>query len=417
MSKTYVFMNRRIIGIDGSIQYIYNKSTFLKSKGYKVIVLSVCSGKILVKSFEDYSKYIIPDMRFVPSLFRKSERDRIVDRALSLLNDYSNDELIIESTSPVSALWGELIAKKLNCRHVYFHLMEKTTIREDLRDFCRYKYERGELAGITAKTVPLLLGDDTVQPIEISAYCNNVFADCEDSFSAKLNPKAKYTIGSIGRLEKPYVPIFADRLAQYFEKNQDIQYNLIMIGGDGNGKAANHLHQVFDQCPNVNFIITDYIYPIPLSLINNIDLFISTAGSSGATYKLKKPTIKLHPITGIPIGIIGCDFKLREKTMYDAEPSFSIENCVERIISGDAKIVYEHTFDEENNDAMSKEFERQLNLVLSNQANLCYYDTQKIGRIKTPFKSFHHVYAFLGHIIGGEGLRRIERLLMNKDFN
>lgn len=406
MKAIYIFLNRRISGIDGSIQYIYNKSGYLKSKGYEVLVFSVDTGRILVKDFEKYRRYIIPDMRFCPSLFRNSERKKILSKALSMLSEYKDSKVVIESTSPVSAVWGEMMARELHCKHVYFHLMEKTELRQDFRKFCRFKYDREELAGITDRTVRLLLADDSVEPRMISAYCNNVFSDREDSFSDKLDKEADYTIGSIGRLEKPYVPSVVDELVRFFKNHEDLRFNFILIGGDGNGKAAQRFCEKVCGCNNVRFLITDYLYPIPLGLINNIDIFVSTAGSASATYCLGKPTIKVHPITGASVGIIGCDFKLKEKSMYESSDLFTIEDCIERIIKNKAKIFYEKIMDDSFNEVMDKEFERQLNIALSDNIP-DYYDSKKLEKLKTPFKQFHICYVVICHIIGGKGLRKV----------
>lgn len=409
MKKIYVFLNRRICGIDGSIQYIHNKSAFLKDKGYDVLVYSTVPGKIYVKDFEKYQKTIIPNMRFCPSVFRKSEREKTLKYALSFLeNKY--DDVLIESTNPVSAVWGELMARRLRCRHLYFHLMEVTRLRQDFRDFCRFKYQRGELAGIANETVPRLLADEQVEPVRISAHCQNVFEECEDPFSGQLNPEADYTIGSIGRLEKPYVLPMTDALVRFFKKNENLNFNFVLIGGAGDGikgnKYVGEIAKRLRDCKNVNLVVTGYLYPIPLSLVRNIDIFVSAAGSSNGTYRLGKPTIRLNPLTGAPAGILGCDFARRSGSLYSSSDSLTIEDCVTRIIEKKADITYEDFFDEKYEKHINESFTQQLEMALSDSTPE-YYDEEKLNRIKTPFKKYHTAYSAFCHVFGGDALRKM----------
>lgn len=402
MKKTYVFLNRRICGVDGSIQYIYNKSQYLKTKGYDIIVFSVQPGKILVEDFKQYQPFILSEMQYCPSMYRRSESEKIIKHVMSQITGERCDEIIIESTSPVSAIWGELIAQELQCKHIFFYLFERTDIAQEVRDFCFFKYHRGELAGITKNTVSLLLNDGSVDPCKISAYCNNVFSDCKDVFSERLSLEASYTIGSIGRLEKPCVPIFTDELFNYFAANCHQSYNFVMIGGSGDGKEARRLRNKFRELNNVTFLITDYLYPIPLSLVDRIDLFVSTAGSASATYLLGKPTIKVHPISGETLGIVGCDFDLRDKSMYDVTGNITLESCMNRILLDDVDINYETAKlqSEEYEETMRREFDRQL-YIAKTGSTIGYYDTYKLNKINTPFVRLRNILKIFCHVLGG----------------
>lgn len=406
MKKIYIFLNRRICGIDGSIQYIYNKSHYLEKTDYEVLVFSVKDGEILVKEFEKYKKYIISEMRFCPSIFQKTEREAIVKKAIEKIQDHKQSEIIIESTSPVSAIWGELMANKLKCKHVFFHLMERTNLQEDFRAFCRFKYQRGELAGITPQTVPYLLADSTVKPATITAFLGNVFAECEEHFSDILEKKDTITIGSIGRLEKAYVLHTMNEILEYCRNNQGKRYNLVLIGGGPNEKTAKRISEIAQDCHNVTLLFTGSLYPIPISLINNIDLFISTAGAANGTYKQKKPTIEVHPISGEALGIIGCDFSPGEKTMFETDGRHTISDCIDRIVNHKATIVYNTVSEDIYNNAMEAEFKRQLEIAYSNSAQE-YYDKGKLYEIKTPFKRHHNLYACVCHITGGKLFQRL----------
>ena len=401
---TYVIMNRGICGIDGSIQYIYNKTKFLEAKGFRVIVFSCKHGTILVDSLKKFERFVVPAFRYCPSMYTNRETEKILADCASIIVEDEPDEIIIESTYPVNAVWAELLAKRLNCKHVFFDLVERMDYDRHFRDFCKFKNKREELAGITAQTVKLLLRDDTVKSVEIAAYCNNVFDECPDRFSPMLNPEANNTIGSLGRLEKPCVKEIANALVRYCGKHPEKTYNVVFIGGDEKGRDAELIREAFSAgCQNVNLIITGYLYPIPNSLVDRIDVFVSTAGAASATYLYGKPTVKTHPITGKPLGIAGCDFNINSRSIYEPDESLTIEKCVSRVLDDCVDINYSESLGDAYQIKMNEEFHRQLQFA-EKPGNKAYYDPKQLIKLRTPFIRHHEVLCMLGKCIGGKRL-------------
>lgn len=413
--KMYVFLTQRICSIGGAEQYTYNKGSYLESKGYCVCVFSGRYGNIYINDLKRYEKYIIPALDCCPSFYSAKEVTAALDKMVSAISLYEPDECVIESDSVKRAIWAELLARRLHCKHLAFVLQEKHDYTDEAKDFLRFKLSRHELAGITEKSVGMMLPNDTVENREdthIRAYCNNVIDNCKDNFSNRLDTSANYTFGSVGRLEKSCVLPIAKSFRDYFLQNSDKRYNLVFIGGSPKRKHEKHIRKIFSKCKNVNLIITGLLYPIPQSLVDNIDLFVSTAGSAGATYFAGRPTVRVHPITGEPVGIIGGDFKFGEKGMYDAAPGMTIVDCIKRVIEDHVDIEYTSRMDDSYRQNMEREFDRQLSFTgLTDTFE--YYDEELLKKLKDTdsYGLVQSLYSVLGKVLGGEGLAKFRALV------
>lgn len=409
--KTYVFIIRRICNITGAQQYVYNKVNYLENKGWRVLVFSSIHGTILIHKFEEYKEYIIPTLYFSPSVFRKGQVKSTINRILAEIGDCQGDDCVIESDSLPRAIWGELVASRLNCRHLAFFMQEWHHYDNEMKSFLRFKYDRHELAGITKDSIHQMFGDDNVEARDdtrIAAYCNNVIDNCEDKYSQLLDDKADYTFGSIGRLNKPCVPAIVDGFCSYANLHHDKRINIVMIGGSLVRGKMEYVRQRLTKCGNVNLVLTGDVYPIPLAFAKRIDVFVSTAGSANATFLAGFPTIKLNPETGVPVGILGLD-DMTGKSMYDSSSEMTIEGCIDRSIKNRDMIEYRGDLGDNYNKEMYNEFERQLSFVLYSTKNE-YYNYKMLLRLKTPRHPKSALHRVLGYLFGGTGLEIIRKM-------
>ena len=71
--KTYIFIIRRITYISGAIQYVSNKSNYLESKGWRVLIFSALHGPLYVKNLKKHAENIYPQLYLTPHCFRKND--------------------------------------------------------------------------------------------------------------------------------------------------------------------------------------------------------------------------------------------------------------------------------------------------------------------------------------------------------
>lgn len=409
--KTYIFVIRRICNITGAQQYVYNKMKYLESQGWRVLIFSSVYGKILIKEFEKYERMIYPQLYWCPVCFRKREVRSTLKRILEDIGPCQGEDCIVESDSLARAVWGELIASRLGCRHLVFTMQEKHSCDNKNNQFLWFKYNRHELAGIKDISICQILGSDDVKrdDTRIIAYCNNVIDECADTYSALLDSTADLTLGSIGRLGKPCVQGIVGSICSYAMRNQDKRFNVVMIGDATKKYTKKEIVEQFSRCKNINLVMTGNIYPIPLEFARRIDVFISTAGSASATYRAGMPTILVHPLSAMPVGIIGLDYMPGERTMYDAMEEGSIEDCIDRAIAERDKIVYKMRLGDEHKAERYKEFKRQLDFVKREPTNE-YYDEDLLMKIKTPSAYGFFKPWLVGHLFGAKGFSSIWKM-------
>lgn len=404
--KTYIFVVRRITYITGAVQYVYNKSSFLESKGWRVFIFSALHGPLYVEKLGKHKENIFPQLYLTPNCFRKSEIYNVVDQIVSKVGNCQGDTCIVESDALQRAVWAELIAQRLQCRHLCLFVREyHKFFDETALNFLRFKYERHELAGIINESICQILYDDTVEKREdtrFTAYCKNVIEDCDDIYSSLLNSKADYSFGYLGRLEKPCVPSIVDGMCAYISRFPDKSFNVVMIGGSTKKDRVAYIRNKFANFSNVKLVLTGNMYPIPLSFVKKINVFISTAGSAGATYNMGIPTVKVNPVNGDPLGVIGLDYLLGEKGMYDSSSDYKIQDCIEKALLQKAKIVFSVDM-KEYYERMYEEFDRQLEFVNIVKLN-DYYGDKKLLKIKTA-NVHKKLFRLIGHVFGAKGIQ------------
>ncbi len=413
--KTYVFIIRRICNISGAQQYVYNKLNYLESHGWRVLIFSSMHGPILINSFEKYHGNIIPALYFSPSVFRKRLVKSTIDRIVGEIGECNRNDCVIESDALPRAIWGELIASRLNCRHLSFFVQEWHHYDVDMKRFLRFKYERHELAGISRDSIHQMFGDEKVEGRDDTlfiAFCNNVFDDCEDKYSKLLDRTANFTLGSIGRLNKPCVPAIVEGFCSYAKKHPEMRMNIVMIGGSIVRGKDEYVRKQMEACDNVNLVLTGDMYPIPLSFAKKIDVFVSTAGAATATFSAGFPTVKVNPITGEAIGIMGLD-NIEGKTMYRSSSGLTIPESIDKTLKEIDKIEYNANLEKEYKKRMYKEFERQLSFTSIIDGKE-YYNERLLLRLKTPNhdrKHVHLMHCILGHVFGANKLELIRKVM------
>lgn len=413
--KTYIFFVSHICGINGLIQYLFNKVRFLEERGWQVMIFSGVRGDILVSKMEKYKDSIYPQLFHTPYFFRQSEVNKTLNSILLKIRDLSEEDYIIESNSFHSAVWGELIASKLNCRHFIYIVQEGHNYNEEMREFLRFKYNRHELAGIIKQSVHQMLNDESVElraDTYFIAYCSNVIEDCDDVYSDKLLPNAKYTLGSFGRISKPCVPKIIDSFCIFANKHSKEIINVILIGGaqyeKDEKRCVDIIRKKLEAFNNVNLLFTGNIYPVPRSLLNKVNVFVSTSGAAYATHNEGFPTVLVTP-SGEPIGVMGLDECVLKKSFYEATPDITIEDCIERGIKERESIKFPNNCLFEYAKSMNKEYDRQLSIVLRTEKGN-YFDYKKLLKLKTGYPTHHFEIWLLGHLFGADGIEKAKKI-------
>lgn len=334
MIRKYVILINEIRGMGGGQMYARNKVVYLKSLGWEPQIFYGIDGELMIPELRAYQGGYLPLLVSSPLVYNK----QIVSQVLSCLREKIGacDQLVIESSSPHMALWGELLAESLEGKHMAHLLDERCDeiVPEGYLPFFRFKHKRRELSGIHENSLKLLFrGSQEItakNAYALFSVCSNTVSedvtDCELALPPKDN---RIVLGCIGRREKPYVAAAARAFADVIRRHPESMFRVIFIGAAEDPAIQN----LFGELPNAEVLMTGYIYPIPLSLMNYVDVFLSSAGSANISYRCGKVTISIDSVDTKAIGVMG--YTTQNSVKRKDEPQMELDSLLEKVLYTD----------------------------------------------------------------------------------
>ena len=311
-------MTLGLTGMGGGQMYIRNKMIYMQKKGWDVCPFGCLRGPMIIEELKKFEDCTYDELTCSPFVYSRDFISKTMKKILSRADIKKNDEVVVESGTAHMAYWAELLAEYTQGEHVCYLLDERNdlVVNEKYLDFFSFKLSRGELAGINKKSLKYLfrnmdMGSDDCYPT-LPAMCQNVVQDVDIPRNIAFD-ESDITIGSIGRLEKSFVPYMIGEILKFALEYPDKKILLILIGGTNDEDRLSFIKKEAEKTNNLKLIITGYLLPIPLSIFNKIDLFISSAGSAGVSYRQQVPTISMDAADGKPIGVLGYT---TQKTLY-----------------------------------------------------------------------------------------------------
>lgn len=332
--KKYVFFTFAVSGIGGTQIYVRNKLRFLKKQGWEVVVITVePKGDIYIKDLEPFHDFSFPEFNKNPFLFTKKKRAQLIDKIKYWIGPY--DKIIIESNFPGANVWGELVAKELHAKHFVFLIIEDYSLSDKrYMNFYNFKFERRELAANTLYALSKLFeGFRSISDKEkyhLHAICSNSIEVCESEHEAFIID-ADYHIGSVGRLNKPFVHTMVHDVCSFVEKYPNKTFQLVLFGYSPNTADIEKIQAAVNDVPNLSAYITGPIFPIPAQILNKMDVFVSSSGAASSTANLGYVTIAIDGNDFMPTGI------LRHTTTYSLHrdplaPRHSTEELLQQVL-------------------------------------------------------------------------------------
>lgn len=401
--KKYVFFASSICNMGGQEQYLNNKSKRLLADGFDVYVFSYVNGNVLLNGLKRFKSCINPVLRLEPYLYWR----RDVEKCLSWIENVvkpNEDDIYVESTVAPQAEWGELFSERVGARHIIIDLQEQHKYSQGLRSFLKFKYDRRELFGITKKSILQILGsecnDEVARQSYIDAECGGVIQEVDDPIIDRFESR-EINIGSIGRLDKPYViPMIKDIVA-FANTYCDKSIGLLLIGG-GSKEIERFIQSEIGKARNISLVITGYLCPIPEKLVRKIDCFICTAGSAYETMRYGSPTIVYSMSSYKPLGIF--DYTIEDITQENVNVCLKIQDLLEQILFKNFCNTHQPLGMRENDIDFEKEYRRQISFFAS-IAERQYYDVSKI----IVFGAKEHLYKMVSFIVGAKYFEKLQR--------
>lgn len=335
-NRCYIFFTDSIANIGGGQLYVKSKMEYLHKEGWTVYIYSHINGEILIREFLPFAQYIYTELNVYPFCLLKYRRENILKIWYSQICSTTWNEIIIESNTNILATWGECLAAMIGAKHIIYNYHETPTCTNRLYDFAYFKHKRKELAGITSQIIynyfKGYLSVSKDESYSLEAYgANKCIVDYDTLICSKIRKNAK-TICVLGRFEKGYVSSSLLRIRSYICANPSTFFNLIYIGGESKGnQVKKSIESAFSSVTNVNLMVLGFLYPLPLKLIEKIDVCIASSGAARAVHKEGIPVITFDANDHNPIGILGHD---TTNTLYrKSELNGSLESMLDLVLT------------------------------------------------------------------------------------
>lgn len=322
--KKYVFIGSSITSIGGGQIYYYNKSRYCEEKGWKVYIFTSNKGKLYIDALEKHEKYINNNMGVFPYFYSRSKVDKMIEWLLDCIDYKNGDEVIIESGGISYAMWGEMLAKACQGRHLAYFISEKIGLsNKSVYNFLEFKWQRKEFRCIKTKIMQEYFADKKLteeQCYGFRAPCTNSMEDVEPTTDFSFDTQAPI-IGIVGRLNKDYVYEALSEIIKFSDRHPDNFYNVLIVGG-GEKEYYTRIKRMIKGVKNIDVIITGRIYPIPRKIIENMTVAIGSSGIVRLPWSVNVPSISVDLSSNKALGVLGYNtmntqFPLANETTKD----------------------------------------------------------------------------------------------------
>lgn len=283
--KKYIFITYDIHPIGGTQRATAGKSKLLQENAWNVIVLfpGKNKGKCVISMLDQFVEGGIIGLDIQPCSMISPIRKRIMSQLLSIVGDEDCDEIIIESHAGPFALWGELLAEKLNAKHMCFNCNEyfrgKNSVYIENIEFFDFKHRRKELLGIASDSLPHLFeGYKDVDMNERYIFKAIYLEPVQDISNELVNrlDGGDWCICYIGRAEKGYVINITDGISKFAQRHTEKQISVVYVGDIKDREE--YIVETFKKNANITLYPFGDLTPIPRSLYSKLDVVIAGSG-------------------------------------------------------------------------------------------------------------------------------------------
>lgn len=379
----YIIVTPGIVNVGGLELFVAGKAEYLEKNGWEVSVLhgNYLEKKCAVPILSKYLNGGFLELRKPPYIFPKFLRNIILNKMISFVKCTSKEYNIvyIESHDDCTSQWAELLAERLNAKHIFFICNEKFRGKEKYYDTCMdfylFKLKRKELvANMTSTMQKFFSSYFDIKPHECILYEINENPVREvDNEKVDNIKRCDYNICYIGRPEKAYVPNIMNGIKDFANLHRDRTVQIIKMGDIEPQKKL--LEEIKSSNANIEVMELGPLVPIPKNLFNKVDVVIAGAGSADCAVHEGVPVIVAGVETKLSNGLLGYETKDTLFLPDSCKPKSFCESLIDVL---DNKIHKKLKFDYPKK--KDNEYCQRQNLELYSQTNLVndYYPEEKI---------------------------------------
>ena len=270
-----------------------------------MFVFAAYGGEVQMTDLSGSECYHFPELRMAPKYLKSKTAVLVRKMADIVCSSGKYEETTIESMTTYQALWGELLAKELGGRHLCFLLNETfRPLSSGERSFLLAKSLRGELRVISKGA-----WDNLFRKRKIPDYCEDkrvvaYLLSTTGCYEKKFRRDC-VVIGTIGRLNKPYVSNMIKSVVQFSKDHTELNVVFDVIGSSEAGDVESRLMRLGEENENLKVILRGSVFPIDIAMLDEWDAAIASAGSALIPADLGIPTIDIDMHSLEPHGILG----------------------------------------------------------------------------------------------------------------
>lgn len=347
--KYYFIFTQEIHSVGGMQLYTAGKAKFLEDRGWVTIVIHPDFGLhgCAYSYLDRYTKYAFPVVEIPPVAYGKNSIEKILNQFVKGMRFTDEDVIYIESHYDIAALWAELLAEKLNAKHICFNCNEifrgGHKIYEYTLDYFWFKYERHELLGLRPDTVCKIFQDyKDIEP-DISTLFDAVEPNpIQDVYDSRIEmiKDADYTIMYLGRIVKGYVPGIIEGVAQFAKKHSDKQVQFCIVGDPTERK--DYITNTLLGIDNLILVLLGDMVPIPRELYNHVDVVIAGAVCAEISARCGVPTIVADCENYLANGVLG--YTVQNSMYFEEYGQTSYLEALENTLIEEEYKKYEYIF-------------------------------------------------------------------------
>lgn len=333
----YIFLTFTMEGVTGSPSYVNNKVKWLREKGIETVVFDHygglnLNGEVVLDNLLPYKDNRMLELFFPPSYFTKRQRANVLEKLCNITGEA--EDYVVESHSFRLAFWGELLAKKLQAKHLILNVGEHLTIRskEEYR-FLDFKLNRRELFCIKPKTIQNMfkgfrvISDEDAQNYFFAALMGVRPEDVPMPELADL-PEADYRILSFGR-HKPYFDNMIKGVVEFAQQHPTERVNFLIMG---DVVLPSKTMSYLESATNLFVKFIPAKRPVPQAVFDYSDVVIATAGCANLSYLIAKKTISMDVETCLPLGVMGYTTVDSVYSSNQNQPVYDVCNLLEDVL-------------------------------------------------------------------------------------
>lgn len=343
--KTYCIITPDIGKLGGAQLYSLRRLKYLQQNNCRVSVITGSTTDfVLQDDFEGIEILVVPEIFCNPNLFMKKRVANANERIFKFLQ--SKDTQVIESHSLAAAVYAEIVAKKIDCKHIVYLLNEdkvKSKYGIGYTGFFDFKLNRGELFGVSSMSLEIILSRKI--DLNQNKYINIPY-DTKELLNQENNainhylppPNTDFKIFTIARLDKAYVKDLINDTIKVSQNYVEYTFFLLIIGDSSNKERLKKLKKLALNSQNLTIVFAGYIHPVPETVYKNFDLFIGNGTASVSSISQGCATAVIDPRDNKSPGFLGINTNNFGYPENDID-NRSIENLLNSVVNDTSILV------------------------------------------------------------------------------